>query len=185
MRNRLIFLFSLLSFTSAKAEVIDRVRANLGADIVPYCRIKSINFENQNGVNTQINSAGAAVWFDNFVDSATLYALPLNINFQVAAICNNANILKVTSAKGGFDLINGAVNSNSFASHRNYSANISWGGINSSFSTNATNNQGITQTLYGAIDDIVFVHLNAAASNQPMVAGTYEDVISINLSSAW
>lgn len=144
----------------------------------------SVDVPSNENISAVIVPNGVTVAFNRFVNEQTLEPVAFTLMVNINARCNFAHQLSVVSQNGGFSLQGATGITNGFDTRRNYQASVSWAGENASFNTNGQSNLGVNLGLNGAVSDTLSIAMSAPAGNNPLVAGTYSDVILINLSGA-
>ncbi len=182
---RTSLIIGICAFSSfAYADDEKLLQTDFRSNVNGVCQILSIDVPANNNVSAVIVPTGVTLAFNRFVDNQTLEPVAFSLQVNINARCNFAHQLSVLSKNGGFSLqgANGATNG--FETRRNYQTSVSWAGASASFNTNGQTNFGVNLGLNGAVSDTLSIAMNAPSGGNPLVAGTYGDVLLINLSGA-
>jgi hypothetical protein len=143
----------------------------------------------QNMALTGAGEASAAVTITDMIDSATARLKPAIIALAFRAVCNVPHNLTLTSARGALIAANqAALSQGSFLDKVRYRATAQWGTQTAVLAVDGgSGEQSAIQAIAGAQVGDVNVEIKIDESDNdptlPVLAGTYEDVLTIFVSA--
>lgn len=179
-----IFLASVSLSGSAFAETITRSDANLEASIFPLCRFNALSPEAVTGGQATVLPNGLSVNLGQIVDDQTAEPRQIALRVDFGSTCNFSHQLSLRSQNGGLTLQGPSpFQSSDFVMRRDFSASLAWSGATASFQTNGTPNTGVSVSINGASSGRLTLTLDAPAGGLPLVAGTFADILYVDISS--
>jgi hypothetical protein len=124
----------------------------------------------------------------SLVTPNTAQLLPGSISLTLKGLCNQSHSLSITTANGGLKPQGGITSplSAGFASRVDYIAQVTWAATSASLSTSGLSGQSTPAAVTaGAYSGNLFLQITINASgagNQPLIAGTYTDILTVTLS---
>ena len=115
----------------------------------------------------------------DFVDPTTAVPVGGELGLSVPIICNGAHVLHVRSSNGRLTLESGAAAGGGFANSLDYGLTASWAGESQSFNTTGASSLEIPVGQASSGDALVTIVVPSGGS--PLVAGTYSDLIVVEV----
>lgn len=181
---RASLLLGVISVSSAKADDTGIQQSIVGGSVNGVCGISRISVPPQSSITSISTDGGMAIVFNSFINPQDSTPLALNLQVNIEATCNQAHSIDVSSQSGGMILNGPIAETNGFSSRRDYLTRLNWGSFSGEFQTNGNPQNAINLQIGGAIRDVMTISLSAPASNNPLVAGSYSDIIFVNLHGA-
>jgi hypothetical protein len=188
MRKTLIIAALLLAPAAASAQTINSAggRLDITGDAPSACLISAPT--SAVGANATFQAVGARteqITITQMVDAQTAVPRQTTINLALPIVCNAAHHLTVRTANGGLARVGGGGNQgtvNGFREFLAYQVTAAWSGQSVSGSSQTGTPVNIT-TSDGAAGQVALT-IDVPGGGAPMVAGTYEDSLVIELQVA-
>ncbi|MBX9813092.1 MAG: hypothetical protein A4S12_09065 [Proteobacteria bacterium SG_bin5] len=139
----------------------------------------------QNATVGATDTSSASVQITELADPNTAVARPAVIRVSFAAICTAANNVTVTSRNGGMRRVGavaGATDPVGFTQVAPYQLTVTWSGASASGASGA--NTPLTLSAGQAVRGDLGLELNFAGGGAPLVSGTYEDTVTVEVKVA-
>jgi hypothetical protein len=189
---RLVFLTTqLLLATAVCADDGGTTQLSFKATAPATCAFSSAprTVSAQNMALASAGEAAATITITDMIDNATARLKPALIGLAFRAVCNVPHTLTLTSAHGALVSANQASHlQGGFLDRVRYRATAHWGGQEVALAVaGGTSEQSVTQTIAGAQagDISIEIQIDESANDPtlPVLAGTYEDVLTVFLSA--
>jgi hypothetical protein len=184
MIKRFIAAALLMAPAALAAQVVEPSQGRL--DIIgtsrPACVVGSVPAAAGNNMTfTPVSNVGGQLRITEFVDLTTALSRGGSIDVILPVICNSAHRIVVRSNRGGLRRVGAPARPSQFAEFLPYQVNTSWGNQQAGLATD----QGtlIINTAEARAGQVA-LSIAVPRGGRPLVAGTYEDQIVVELQAA-
>lgn len=161
------------------ADQTQRNSMETGATVAKVCRLGSVTMSNAQNATFNVTDQGGTIALSAMADRNTARALPATISVTFDSVCNQSLFIRLVSANGGLKQEQGAQGGNGFINRVDYSADLGWAGGQANLTTTGGTNESTIVPLSGAQSGPVTLNITIPAGSQPLVAGDYADVLTV------
>lgn len=164
---------------AAQADVTARRDTVMGATVSTVCRLGGVTITDGENATFSAGDQGGAITLSALADRNTARALPASISVTFQGVCNEPQSIRLVSSGGGLTQDQGAQSGGGFLNRVDYTATLGWGAGQTTLSTDGTAHGSATVLSIGARSGAVTLVISIPAGSQPLVAGNYSDVLTV------
>jgi hypothetical protein len=180
MRNLVLTVVCLLgAVLPACAEPTAQRETLVGATVTNVCRFGGVTVSGGRNAAFSATTNGGSITINALADQNTARALPASISVTFEGLCNEPQSIRLISTRGGLKPDQSAAASGTFQSRVDYTASLNWGSDQTSLTTDGTASGSTGLTFNGAQSGAVTLSIDIPAGSQPLVAGNYSDVLTV------
>ncbi|MBV9044020.1 MAG: hypothetical protein JO348_07115 [Alphaproteobacteria bacterium] len=184
MKHVVTLLIIAVLIGPALADPSARLDVQLGATVAKVCRLGQVKVSSSQNATFDANAEGGAIALNTLADRNTARALPATISVTFDSVCNQTLYIRLVSAKGGLTPDEGTSASGGFANRVDYTASLDWGTGQTNLSTSGGSDANSGVLLSGAQSGPVTLNITIPPGAQPLVAGAYSDVLTVEFANS-